>query len=354
MSEKKLGIAVIGKPQSLKVSALETCGEYVAGCDLDESLCAEARQAYGIQTFSDYREMLRQPGIDVVYVKTPNQLHFEPTMEALARGIHVFCEKPLALSMDECRKMVAAAKENSRMLQINLELRSSILTKRVKEVIDEGEIGAVRRLLFTHYQGAWDHEKDHWRMDPARSGGFFLEKLVHEVDLFRWYAGEIQAVQSFAGDNVIPQCPYPDLLQSIFWFDSGALGSMMHTQTRSAMNIDPADYASHGHECWFDVVGTEGSLKADIWSCRLDMYGFRPGRGEGTRVAHFLRREDYKAFGQHLVAHDTPGHFAEFLRRIQAGEPELQPPDDVLKTMAATFIAERSIHTGKRERLDDA
>jgi len=351
MSDKKLGVAVIGKPQAFSDDYIKPYGKYVAGCDVDESACARTRELYGIQVYTDYRKMFAQADVDVVFVKTPNHVHFEPTIAALEAGKHVFCEKPMALSMDHCRKMAEASRRHDRLLQIDLELRSSTLTRRVREIIDSGELGRVRRVLFNHYQGAWDHPSDHWRMDPKKSGGIYPEKLVHEVDLFRWYGGEISAVQSFAAENVLPQSPYPDLLQSMFWFENGALGSMMHTQTRSAMNVPDERFPECGHEQWFDVVGTAGSLKADCWAGRISVYAFRPGGAEGTMVAHFQRFEDYAPLGFHKVAHDTPAHISEFLRRIIAGEPELQSPADVLKTMEVTFSAERSIHSGLRETV---
>ena len=348
MSRKKLGLAVIGKPHLAPIGDMAPYAEYVAGCDLVESFRDEARQRHGVATFADYREMLEHPDVDVVYVKTPNHVHAEPTLAALAKGKHVFCEKPLALNMDDCRRMVDAARENDRLLQVDLELRSSTIARRIHEIVHSGEIGEGRRLLFHHYQGAWDEAADHWRMNPETSGGIFLEKLVHEVDLFRWFLGEIEAVQSFTTPNVLPQSWCPDFLQSMFWFRSGAMGSMLHTQTRSAQNVDPALHPQCGHELGFDVVGTKGSMKADVWSGRITVFHFGPGRAEGTLVPHFARHEDYGPLGFHRLGHDTDAHLAEFLRRILAGEPEQQSPDDVLKTMATTFAAEESVRSGER------
>jgi predicted dehydrogenase len=351
VSGKQLGVAVIGRPQSFFAEAIDPYARYAAGCDLDEACCNEARERFDIPTFADYRDILTRDDVDVVFVKTPNHVHCEPAVAALEAGKHVFCEKPMALTMEDCRRMTQAAREARRLLQVDLELRSSHIPKRIKEIIDSGELGEVRRILFHHYQGAWDLPSDHWRMNPETSGGIFPEKLVHEVDLFRWFAGEIDAVQSFAAGNVIPQSPWPDCLQSMFWFEEGALGSMLHTQTRSATNVGAADFASHGHELWFDVIGTEGSLRADAWHGSVEVYRYAPGKHAGTRTAHFSRREDYRALGFQKLGHDTPAHFREFLRRIQAGEMEQQPPEDVLRTMAATFAAERSIHSGERETV---
>jgi len=171
---------------------------------------------------------------------------------------------------------------------------------------------------------------------------------VHEIDIFRWVAGEVTAVQSFAGENVISQCPYPDLLQSMFWFENGALGSILHTQARSATNVDPDAFAEYGHQLWFDVVGTAGSLKADIWAGQVDVYHIEPSGVAENRTVHFARREDYSGLGFHRLGHDTAAHMTEFLRRILAGEPAMQSPEDTLKTMALTFAAEESVRTGER------
>ena len=352
MSEAPLGVGVIGKPHVMTWLAALPQARYVAGCDLDEASCAAARDRFGIRTFADYRELVAQPDVDVVFVKTPNFVHKEPTIAALSAGKHVFCEKPLALTMDDCREMVAAARGNRRKLQIDLELRSSTIPRRMKEIVESGELGTVRRILFHHYQGQWDQGPDHWRMNLETSGGLFVEKLVHEVDVFRWVVGEVEAVQSFYADNVLPQSVVPDCLQSMFWFANGALGSMLHTQARSAMNVPPDQFEAYGHSLWFDIIGTEGSLRGDHWTGVVDVYHLVPGAFPGSRLLHFARREDYAGLGSHALGHDTPAHLAEFLRRILADEPELQCPDDVLKTMALTFAAEKSIRTRERVTVE--
>ena len=352
MPQDILGVAMIGNPHRSIVAEDNPHGRYVAGCDVNPAVCAEAHERHHVPTFRDFREMLAQPGIDVVVIRTPNYVHFEPVMAALEAGKHVFSEKPMALTMDHCRGMTAAARQHRRLLQVNLELRSSVLPVRMKEIAESGELGALRRILFHHYQGAWDHDPDHWRMSLEKSGGIFPEKLVHEVDVFRWLAGEIRAVQSFAAENVLPQSPFPDCLQSMFWFECGALGSMLHTQTRSAMNVPREDFSAYGHELRFDLIGTKGSLKSDLWAGAVEVYHLCPGTQQGSRVPHFARREDYRGLGIHRLGHNTEAHFQEFLRRILAGEPELQPPEDVLKTMAVTLAAERSVRTGEKQSVE--
>jgi len=351
MSSNKLGLGLIGHPQSAWMMSCPRA-RYVAGCDVNEKSCAAARANLGVDAYTDYHDLIVRSDVDVVVVRTPNAVHKQPTIDALNAGKHVFCEKPLALTMDDCEAMADAARRNGRMLQINLELRSSVLPRRMKELVDSGELGTVRRILFHHYQGAWDMGPDHWRMNQETSGGLFPEKLVHEVDVFRWIVGEVESVQSFYADNVIPQLPYPDCLQSMFWFANGALGSMLHTQARSAVNVSPEEFGQYGHEMWFDILGDNGCLKADFWGGTIDVYHYQPGKFAGSRETHFARREDYIGLGMHALGHDSPAHLAEFVRRILDGEPELQSPEDALLTMALTFAAERSVHTGNREVVD--
>ena len=348
VSDNTLGIGVVGKPQVMQFVTEIPQARYVAGCDLDESACAEARDKFGVATYTDYRDLIANPDVDMVFVKTPNHVHKDPTIAALSAGKHVFCEKPLALTMDACREMVAAARGNKRKLQIDLELRSSAIPRRMKQIVDSGELGEVRRILFHHYQGPWDQGPNHWRMNLETSGGIYLEKLVHEVDVFRWVAGEVEAVQSFYADPVLPQSVIPDCLQSMFWFANGAVGSMLHTQTRSAINVSPDTFHDYGHELWFDIVGTKGSLRADHWTGVVDVYHLVPGQFPGSRTVHFARREDYAGLGTHALGHDTGAHLTEFVRRVLADEPELQSPDDVLKTMAVAFAAEQSVRTRER------
>ncbi len=153
-----------------------------------ETSAAAARQDFpGVAVSLDYRDLLDRGDVDAVDVVVPNHLHAEIGVAALERGKDVLLEKPMAPTLAECDRLIAAARESQRVLTIGHELRLSTQWSRVKALIDAGDIGEPRHALVSLFRFPYRRGSSGWRYDAGRVGSWILEELVHHVDLLMWY-----------------------------------------------------------------------------------------------------------------------------------------------------------------------
>jgi myo-inositol 2-dehydrogenase / D-chiro-inositol 1-dehydrogenase len=157
-----------------------------------------------VQVYHDWRGLLDDERVDAAIVVLPNHLHADAAVEALRRDKHVLLEKPVALSLDDCRRIERAARESRGTLQVGLELRYSPVARRLKEEIEAGGIGEPRMAWCHEFRVPFRAKVDDWILDPARSGGTFVEKNCHHFDLLAWLlGGEPLAVAGFGGRDVV-------------------------------------------------------------------------------------------------------------------------------------------------------
>jgi predicted dehydrogenase len=150
-------------------------------------------------------------------------------------GKHVFCEKPMALTLKDCDRMIAACREKGVHLMVGHVCRYHPIHAKVRELVVGGEIGKLLCLVVHRlgggYAGVWARD---WRKSRQLSGGMLLEVNVHELDFLRWVGGEVTSVFA-VGDNFLhPDCDYPDCVLVTFRFRSGALG-LLHASQVSAL-----------------------------------------------------------------------------------------------------------------------
>ena len=120
--------------------------DMVAFCDLVEERAQKAAKEYGTpdaRVYTDYHELLRDGSLDIVYVLTPNRSHADITIDALHAGKHVLCEKPMAKTAADARRMVEAAKESGKKLTIGYQHRHKIESTYLKQVIERGDLGDI-------------------------------------------------------------------------------------------------------------------------------------------------------------------------------------------------------------------
>ena len=153
--------------------------------------------------YTDAREMLEKEQLDGVDIVLPTYLHAEYTITALEAGVNVLCEKPMALNLKDCDRMIEAAERTGKKLMIAQVLRFWPAYEILKSYVDSGELG--RPVYFDLFRGGgtprWSYED--WSKDEARSGGCILDQHIHDVDLLNWLFGRPQAVSAL-GRNVLP------------------------------------------------------------------------------------------------------------------------------------------------------
>ena len=162
-------------------------------------------------------EILRDETAEAVVVATPSHRHAELTRAALAAGKHVFCEKPMALTVGDCEAMLSAAAAADRRLMIGHVLRFWGEYVAAAEVVRSGRLGALRGLWLSRLCGVPDFGAGGWFLDEAKSGGALMDLHVHDVDYALSLLGMPQAIR--ARGQVGPSGGYDRVFA---WYDYGA------------------------------------------------------------------------------------------------------------------------------------
>jgi len=248
----KIGVGVIGVgyagEQHLKAYLQNPDVEVKMICSLDATVPAAAMER-GIPHTTDYREITNHKAIQLVSVCTPDHLHTAPSLAAVNAGKHVFCEKPLATTIEDCAKIVEAVEKRQVKFLTGQILRFAPLFQSLKEIYDSGTLG---QAVFAESDYLHDIRTmlGGWRADPQSGWDLTLAGGCHPVDLLRWIVGEVEEVHVRANKRCTPDMPFPadNVLMSLSFAD-GAIGKVQLTAAC------PRPYALN-----FGIHGTKGTL----------------------------------------------------------------------------------------------
>lgn len=208
---------------------------------------------WGCQAFATVESMLDAERLDLIVLAMPNRFHRDAALAAAARGVHVLCEKPLAMNMAEADEMVAACEAAGVHLLYAEQLCHAPRYVRVKELIDSGALGEVVQIQHWERHGG-PHAS--WFHDPERSGGgVLLDMGCHGIEVIRWLLGKppvhsVHARLAIAKHvhGVVDDHAHVSLL-----FEGGTLGV-----------VDSSWAAPGGIDERLEVLGTRGSVTADL------------------------------------------------------------------------------------------
>ncbi|WP_343250847.1 Gfo/Idh/MocA family oxidoreductase [Diplocloster hominis] len=256
MSEK-IGICLIGAGRAGMIHGRNFASriphaKMTAVVDFQEEQARRAAQELTCPWFTDYREGLRQPGVDAVVIAVPTIYHHDIAVEAARMGKHILCEKPLAMNVEECRNMIREADENGVKLQVGFMRRFDEGFLRAKELIDQGTIGDVVTVRSLTRGPSTPQE---WMYDIEKSNGPLAEVNSHDIDMLRWFTcSEVKSLYAMAGNYRCPQIKeqYPD------FYDSVLLSLRMENNMMG--NIDGAQGVRYGYDARVDILGTRGCI----------------------------------------------------------------------------------------------
>jgi predicted dehydrogenase len=184
---------------SLEVYAAMPALRIVAVADVDETRRQEAAQRFGARPYADAADLLAAPDVDVVVISTPPHTHAPLSLPAARAGKHIFCEKPLALSLKEADAVITAAARHDVRLTVNYVLRPNPLNRRLRALLRSGVLGLLLHISLENLATDEYLKPGNWFWDPAHSGGIWVEHGVHFFDLFGWLSGErAEAIAAFA------------------------------------------------------------------------------------------------------------------------------------------------------------
>lgn len=149
----------------------------------------------GVRTYDDAKKMMEQESLDIVIVTTPTFNHMESIQLAIEKGCAVFVEKPLAVNVEQAKKIASLAEEKNVPIQVGFCNRFCPSIAKAKEMLDKNELGAIQKVQAEMYIADVFEEHTGWRYKPELSGGGALMDFgIHMLDLLVHFFGEIESI----------------------------------------------------------------------------------------------------------------------------------------------------------------
>jgi myo-inositol 2-dehydrogenase / D-chiro-inositol 1-dehydrogenase len=294
--------------------------ELVAACDVALDRAEAIAGPRGARAYARWEEMLEREELDVLWVCPPPLHHRGPVEAALAAGVHVYLEKPIARTLGDADAIVAAAEASAAVCAVGYQWHASELLEEAREALHGQRIAMLVGRNFGPVAGR------PWFIDQAQGGGQILERGSHHIDLQRALAGEVATVEALAGPVGLAQ-PEPgsvaDAIVLVLRFQGGAVGTVHSAWSRDGQ---PERYAT-------DILATDATIGLE-----LGPQAFRIGGISGGRT---LSGEHGDPMGRSI---------ARFLDAARAGDRDAVfcAPDDARRTLAVALACERSLERGTR------
>lgn len=240
-SKVKFGIVGCGRIAQRHAEHIHQKGELIAVCDIVEEKADQFASQYKVKAYYTIEEMLAaEKSIDVVAVCSPNGLHAEHAIKILHAGFHALCEKPMAITVQDCGLMIQAAEKSNRRLFAIKQNRFNPPVAAVKKVIDEGRLGKIMSVqLSCFWNRNPDYYKNSWKGTLKLDGGTLFTQFSHFVDLLYWMIGDVRNVQAYMGNfNHHGIIEFEDTGVVILEFMNGAIGTINYTVNSFEKNME--------------------------------------------------------------------------------------------------------------------
>ena len=250
MKQLNLGIVGAGRIGNVHASSITyhiPGARVVRVSDIRPEAAKALAEKYGIPAWSDnYMDIINDPAIDAVLVCSPTPTHADIAIAAMQAGKHVFCEKPVDLTIEKIRRTAEVAKETGRKLQIGFNRRFDHNHGKVQQLARSGALGNVEIIKIT--------SRDPEPPSPeyaASSGGLYIDMMIHDFDMAMYLAGcdvtEVYAMGTSLVDKRIGEAGDVDTAIVTLTFENGALGV-----------IDNSRRAAYGYDQRVEVFGSLG------------------------------------------------------------------------------------------------
>ncbi len=249
-----VGLGRLGLRHAENIAGKIENAELTALCDLNREMLAKTADRLNVKhRFTDFNEMIRLEELDAVVIVSPSALHTGQIASALDAGLHVFSEKPLGVTVGECRMAEKAVEKHpDKIFMLGFMRRFDESYMYAKKKVAAGEIGKV--VLFRSY--SQDPEKfiDGAIAFAPHSGGQFLDMAVHDIDLARWFIGEEpETVYAIGGCYA-----HPEFAKSN---DGDNVSCLMKFKNDSMAFLFAGRTAPHGYNVETEIIGTKGTLR---------------------------------------------------------------------------------------------
>lgn len=252
MSEKKLKIGIIGCGKAGRYHAYwysknPHCiikGFYNRSTEKAEALAKQ----YNAEVFKEWQQMVKDPEIDIISICTPVSLHKDQAISALSFKKNVLCEKPMALSSEECKLMVDSSVKNSAMLGVFFNMRFNPVVEAIN-----ANIKSIGNIISIDMSFQFNRKELGWRGEESMGTGVLMELGTHAIDLAFCWLGDITKISSEIG-SFKKNSDCDDHVFLICRFASGAIGKIYLSYN------DPSFYSEQVEGLFGQILGEEGKI----------------------------------------------------------------------------------------------
>lgn len=234
---------------------INNVGRLSAVCDVVEDRAVQLGEEYDANPYTDLDDMLQQEtNVDVVSVCTPNGLHAEHTSRAVRAGYHVLCEKPMALSVADCGRMITEAEKANKRLFVVKQNRFNPPVAAVKDIVDGGRLGRIYSVQLNCF---WNRHQQYykessWRGSKDLDGGILYTQFSHFIDIVYWIVGDVEKAQAVTDNfNHIETTEFADTGVVALRFRNGAIGGIHFTTNAHGGNMEGS----------ITIFGEKGTVK---------------------------------------------------------------------------------------------
>jgi myo-inositol 2-dehydrogenase / D-chiro-inositol 1-dehydrogenase len=328
-----IGYGLWGRHHARAIAQAPGAALAAIACRTPETAEAARKDWPGVAVELDYRALLDRRDIDAVDIVVPNDLHEPIGVAALEAGKDVLLEKPLAPTLAACDHLIETGRRTGRVLSVGHELRLSEQWRAVKRLIDAGDLGDLRAVMFDLFRFPYRPGSGAWRYDARRIGSWIMEELVHHFDLVLWYFARwggplaVSAVGFSRGKDPA----LAETLTATVRFAGGRYAVLTLTLAGFEYHLGCA------------AIGDAGALRA-WWSGGMDrtreaQFGLTVRR----RGASAPERVPLKASGELFELEEQLRHMVGALRERQP----LVSADEAKKAVALCLAVEEALKSGR-------
>ena len=254
---KKIKFALVGCGRIAARHAEHICkfGELLAVCDIKPELAKKFGEKYSCKHYTNFNEMLlNEREVDIISICTPNGLHALHSIMALRAGKHVLCEKPMALSVKDCERMIKEAEDANKRLFVVKQNRFNPPIIALRKALSENRLGRIFSIQLNCF---WNRNEEYyktsyWRGTKALDGGTLFTQFSHFIDLLYWLFGDIKNISAFINNyNHKDLIEFEDTGAIIMEFDDGAIGTINYTVNSYKQNMEGS----------ITIFGEKGTVK---------------------------------------------------------------------------------------------
>lgn len=315
--------------------------EVVAGWDHDPIRLQKAADAFGLEAYREVSDLLKE--VEAVVITSETSLHADLVELAAEAGKGIVVQKPIALTMSEADRIVAAVERFGVPFSLAWQMRTDPQNIRIKEMIEGGSLGKVLMVRRRHGLGVhlWDNFAQTWHNNPSYNRDIWADDAAHAIDFIYWLLGAPETVTAEVETLLNPAIPNDNGI-AVFRYPGGPLAEVACSFTCAA------------HENTTEVVAERGTIiqnYGDVPSCNVP----KPDNARGLKWYEAATGEwtpceipSPSAHGERLAGLAAP--LAEFLHGKRPSIATAKEGRTTLRMVLATYVSSRE---GRRVRLDD-